>query len=240
MTKSILQFKFSFILLIFSFPAFCFGQSQEQIDHLQKLISPHIEGDTLFIEGRIDSHIYDYLMYEAVAVKKVKFIELNSFGGNNDWGLETARKIKELGVTTRLREGKFCASACVYLFAAGISRQAEKQTWLGIHGARLGAGYTSTFQGLCFIDLDDETSQFFPKKKDCQSFLDHWYAITLNATLEAFHFMESSGVSPRLWETYFNMPDDENWPLELNVLRKPDWPITAEEALSYQLVTDLI
>jgi hypothetical protein len=46
-----------------------------------RIISPHIEGDTLIIEGKIDSHIYDYLMYEAGRIAAVKMIELNSLGG---------------------------------------------------------------------------------------------------------------------------------------------------------------
>ena len=29
------------------------------LNRLRRIISPHIEGDALIIEGRIDSHIYD-------------------------------------------------------------------------------------------------------------------------------------------------------------------------------------
>jgi hypothetical protein len=46
-----------------------------------RTISPHIEGDTLIIEGKIDSHIYDYLMYEAARIAAVRMIELDSLGG---------------------------------------------------------------------------------------------------------------------------------------------------------------
>ena len=41
------------------------------LDHLRRIISPHIEGDALIIEGRIDSHIYDYIQYEAARVAAV-------------------------------------------------------------------------------------------------------------------------------------------------------------------------
>ena len=114
----------------------------------RRLVSPRIEGDALIIEGKIDSHIYDYLQYEAAKIIPVKVIELNSLGGSNEWALEIARKIRELGKTTVLLSGHSCASACAYLFAAGRERVASEDTWIGVHGARLGASYLTTFQGL--------------------------------------------------------------------------------------------
>jgi hypothetical protein len=95
------------------------------VQRLRRIISPHIEGDTLVIEGEIDSHIYDYLQYEAAKIAPLKIITLNSLGGNNDWALEIARKVKELGKVTLLAEGHYCASACVYIFAAGRERVAS-------------------------------------------------------------------------------------------------------------------
>jgi hypothetical protein len=35
------------------------------LDRIRRIISPHIEGDVLIIDGKIDSHIYDYIQYEA-------------------------------------------------------------------------------------------------------------------------------------------------------------------------------
>lgn len=208
-------------------------------DRLRQIISPRIDGNVLYIEGVIDSHIYDYLSFEAKALESVDVIDLNSFGGSTDWGLEIARKIKTLGKTTRLRSGNYCASACVYLYAAGQVREAAEDTWLGIHGARFGAGYTTRFAGLCFVDLEDG-SVFEPRKKGCQEFLEEWYGIALEKTNQAFQQMESNGVSPDLRQTYFAIPDDVDWPKYNNVLRKPDWPLTAPKAVAYNLVTKII
>jgi hypothetical protein len=214
--------------------------TQAEAEKIQRLISPHIIGDTLFIDGTIDSHIYDFLSYAGSELKPVKFVELNSLGGNNDWGLQIAQKIKDLKLTTKLKSGKFCASACTYIFAAGFNRQAERGTWLGIHGARLGAGYTTTFQGLCFVDLEGGVTKFMPELKGCQSFLANWYEVSLKATLDAFALMESNGVSAQLRLTYFAMPDADDWQGQLNVVRKPDWPLNAEDAVKYNLVTEII
>jgi hypothetical protein len=218
-------------------PALPDGSAAEA--RIRRIISPHIEGETLVIEGRIDSHIYDYLQYEAVKIAAVNVIELDSLGGNVEWGLAIARKLRDLGKTTLLRSGNYCASACVAIFAAGRERLAAEDTWIGIHGARLGPGYLTTFQGLCFVDLE-EGSAFEPRKKGCQEFLKHWYAATLASTDEAFDIMESNGVSSALRRTYYDMPDDPDWPSELNAIRKPDWPLMASEAVKYNLVTRVL
>lgn len=206
---------------------------------LNKLYSPRISGDTLVITGRIDSHIHDFISREAAAMEKVKKIELNSVGGNMHWALELARKIQPLGKTTLVPAGNFCASACVYLFSAGKERLAAKGTWLGVHGARLGAIYATQFKEQCFVELETGYS-FEPRLKGCQAFLDSWYELTSKATHEGFDFMESNGVSPELRAAYLALPDDETWFEHANVFRKPDWYLSAEDALGLKLVTRLL
>ena len=212
---------------------------KSDLDRIHRIISPHIEGDALIIEGEIDSHIYDYLSYEAARVAAVRVIDLNSLGGNAEWALEIARKVKELGKTTLLRSQHYCASACAYIFAAGRERMASEDTWIGIHGVRLGAGYLTNFEGFCFVDLEGR-SVFEPRKTGCQKFLNRWYEATLASTNEAFDLMEANGVSPELRKTYFAMPDDPDWPAQLNAIRKPDWPLKAADASKYNLVTTVL
>ena len=142
------------------------------LDHIRRIISPHIEGDALIIEGRINSHIYDYIQYEAARVAAVRVIDLDSLGGNAEWALMIARRVKELGKTTELRSQHYCASACVAIFAAGRERAAAEDTSIGIHGARLGPGYTTNFEGLCFEDLEGGLA-FEPRKAGCRKFLNH-------------------------------------------------------------------
>ena len=176
------------VILTVSAPAFAgprefdgYPDDLGDLNRLRRIISPHIEGDALIIEGRIDSHIYDYIQYEAARVAAVRVVDLNSLGGNAEWALEIARKLKELGKTTLLRSQHHCASACAYIFAAGRERMAAEDTWIGIHGARLGPGYTTNFEGLCFEDLEGRRV-FEPRKTGCREFFDHWYEVTLAST----------------------------------------------------------
>ncbi len=207
-------------------------------ESLFQIYSPTISGNVLTIKGEIDSHIYDYLAYEAQALKSVDTVELNSYGGNAEWALQIAQKLKDLKFKTRLSSGNVCASACVLLFAAGKDREADDDTWIGIHGARFGAGYTTTFQGLCFVDMQNGP-QFMPGMRGCKEFLDQWYATAQKMTADMFSFMEGNGVLPQLRSTYLAMPDDPNWPAANNVFRKPDWILKSTDALSFQLVTKI-
>ncbi len=214
------------------------ASSTDDPGNLNKIYSPWIEGDTLYIKGTIDSHIYDYLAMQAADVAKVRVIDLNSFGGNSEWAMNIAKKIINLDKDTRLGSGHVCASACVFLYAAGKRRIAAADTWIGIHGVRLGAGFTTTFEGVCFTELETG-SAFMPTKKGCADFVDHWYDVAKKATDDAFNLMESNGVSSSLRQTYYSMPEDPNWPQAMNVIRKPDRPLSSVDALKYSLVTDL-
>ena len=225
------------VFLIFS----VFSAFGEEIDYadLRKIHSPYIEGNTLYIKGKIDIHIYDYLSWEYRALKEVEYISLNSFGGNAEWGIEVGRKIQTLGKKTVLENGNVCASACTYIFASGKERIMESETWLGVHGARLGGSYVSTFQGYCFPDLADGSSIFVEEKAGCKEHLDKWYAATMEMTSKSFDLMEAAGVSPEFREYYFSLEDDPDWYKYLNVIRKPDLVVDPSMALEYNLATEV-
>lgn len=228
----------SILVLIITFFSFSV-HAEPDYETLSKLYAPVIEGDTLIYKGRVDSHFYDYLSLEAKKLENVKYISLNSYGGNHNWALDVAAKIQSLGKTTILKSGNVCASACVYLFAAGKERIMEKGTWLGVHGARLTGSYVSSFAGFCFVDLEDGTMEFTEKKKGCKDFLTTWYDKSFKATNDAFDLMEKSGISPEARTYYFSLPDDPEWYQALNVLKKPDWVVDTATALKYNLATEV-
>ena len=243
--RKLISFLFCLFVLSSAATARAQQEAQELTDakaaELSVMISPRLEGDTLLIKGRIDSHIYDYLAYASAAeLQSIRVVDFDSLGGNVSWALEIAEKLKALGKVHRLRAGNFCASACVFLFAAGKERLAAPGTWFGIHGARLGAGYTTSFEGYCFLETDDGPPEFAPRKKGCQDFLSHWYAVSLKATEDSFSFMEGNGIARSLREAYFSLADDPEWYFAMNVIRKPDWILRAEEAGAYALVTGII
>lgn len=200
-----------------------------------EIVSPVIIGETLHISGRIESHIYNFLAYEAKALRSVRTVELDSYGGNTTWALEIAAKLRALKLTTKLAPGKNCASSCVVLFAAGARRLAAADAWFGIHGARGGSEFTRAFERDCF---SGET--FNDRLPGCAQALTTWREAAALMTDQYFAAMEMNGVSSRLRATYFAMPDSADWIEHLNILKKPDWTLPASEAVGFGLVTALL
>lgn len=203
-------------------------------DDLSQIYSPVIVGDRLIIKGHIDSHIYDYFSLEAARLTKIKVIEFNSYGGKFDVALAVAQKIRALHVTTKLSSGSVCASACVAMYAAGDERLADSGTWFGIHGTRLTAGLANSFLNACY-----DGDKISLRLKTCETFVAKWKPLIEKSTDEQFSFYESVGVSRALRATYYALPDDPNWYEQMNLLKKPDFVLPAEEAYNLYLVTQL-
>ena len=226
------------LILIFIFHSlFICAQDNEDIN---KIISPFIVDNTLYIEGKIDSHIYDFFSYNRKEIQNIKYISLNSFGGSHYWGLEIAQKIQSLEKYTVLKKGNVCASACVYLFGSGKLRMAHKETWFGIHGARLSKGNAFKLINHCYFQNKDGLYEFDLNLEGCEKVHDEIYLISYLATKDAFSLIETSGVSDKLMKDYFNLDIDPNWPYHLNVLKIKDWELSAIDAFSYNLVNILL
>lgn len=231
------------MLLGLLFSSFVFSQNVVDVQEIKKIYSPSIKNNVLVVKGRIGSHIYDYLSYEEKSVRQVKYISLNSFGGDHDWALKIAQKIKDFGLNTYLKTGHVCASACVYLFTAGNKRTMDVDAWLGVHGARLGASYLVQFYQKCppktKVLTDKQSIDDTQFSQECKDYLNFWYLTSLEATQKAFEFLESQGVSSRLSEMYFSFADTPDWYNDLNVLKKPDWVITSDVALMLGFATEI-
>jgi len=217
--------------LVFIFLSVC---SVTSFADLRVITTPEIQGDTLYIEGPIDSHIYNYFAYEYKALEGVNKVSLNSYGGNHYWALLTAEKIKDYGFTTIVEDGNFCASACVYLFGVGSERLLGDNAWLGVHGARISGGHVITFRNLC---PQENFEQGLAQSQECEEFLNNMFITAMDATSEAFDLIESAGVSPEFREYYFSLNNDPNWYRFNNILLKPDLVVNADSALEFQLST---
>lgn len=170
---------------------------------LGKLYSPKIVGRTLYIKGIIGGHIYDFMAYEDKNIREqVDVIDLNSLGGSAEYALEIAQKIAGYKKKTKISSGSYCASACVVLFSAGITKEMADDTWLGVHSARLGAGFLTKYWGLCFIEMDDG-DQYMPTKKGCKEVVQYGYDLAFDMTNRIFDFMEKSWRFARLAKNLF-------------------------------------
>jgi hypothetical protein len=65
-------------------------------------------------------------------------IEFNSPGGNLGAGLQIGLAIRELGLATRVPDGKSCASACTYAFLGGVERRVLGP--FGVHAMSASSG----------------------------------------------------------------------------------------------------
>ena len=62
-----------------------------------------------------------------------EIVFLNSPGGSVMDALVIGRRLRNLGVETRLTDADICLSACPYIFAAGSPRRASDGALLGVH-----------------------------------------------------------------------------------------------------------
>lgn len=211
------------------------AQTNITVSELQKIHSPRIVGSTLYITGKVDSHIYDFLSYAEQDLKNITWVSLNSLGGNHDWAMTIAQKLQSFRLKTLIEPGSVCASSCVYLFMAGQERWMNETAWLGVHGARLGLQHRLEFYEKC-VGIVQTSSTL---SKDCEDILAAWYDASYQATQKAFLWIQSQGASPQLFHLYLSFDDVENWLQEGNVLRKPDWVIPAKDALKLSLATHI-
>jgi hypothetical protein len=224
-----------FVGFLVTFSGSTFAQ-KTSLEALSQPIPPRIVHQRLIISGVIDRPIYEYLVREAARVSQVREIELNSFGGNVEWGLKIAETIAALHKRVVVKNGDFCASICVALFAAGTERLIGSEVWLGVHGVRLGSDETAQFLENCARKEQGEVL-FNDALKDCRDFEEKSRRRLFDITRSVFGFMERRGVSPDFSLRYFSMPTDPDWMRNGNLLRIEDWMIFAEEARALNLAT---
>jgi len=63
----------------------------------------------------------------------IKTIVLNSPGGSVTDALEMGRLIRKKNFATQVEAGRYCASSCPLVFAAGVERRAGEKAVIGVH-----------------------------------------------------------------------------------------------------------
>ncbi len=64
---------------------------------------------------------------------KVKRITLHSPGGSVSDALNMARTIRKRKLMTYVPDDGYCASSCPLVFAGGVTREAGRKAWIGVH-----------------------------------------------------------------------------------------------------------
>ena len=85
----------------------------------------------LALDGPIDGRTPVMFQRALQRFADVTVLELSSDGGNVYDALPLAYVVRRVGLRASIPPGRSCASACTYLFFAGVGRDAEGQ--LGVH-----------------------------------------------------------------------------------------------------------
>ncbi len=184
-----------------------------------------VRGDTLFWDGEID----DYLLNEIRDYNKgIRILELNSYGGKVEAAFEIAKYIRSAGISTNVRKGARCASACTLLFQAGVRRSAYPLSRFLYHGARIMESGIQNWKEYCELK----------GREACRELIAEHIITTQRDSEKFFQAYLDYGMSPRFIQEYRSLPEDPNWFEKGNFTRTQDWILSAAQLVKYSIVQD--
>ena len=186
-----------------------------------------VRDNVMYIDGAVDEFLQFELEY---FWPEVTHIELNSHGGEVNSMFAIAELIRERNITTNVREGAVCGSACTLLYQAGVYRTAHHSSWFLYHGTRIGSIGMRSWRRICSSEGLDECTKWIIDRVNYNKDL----------TNNLFQAYVDFGASPQLYEDFRSAGEDENWFLNGNFTRTRDFVITAEQALQYNIVQEIV
>lgn len=184
-----------------------------------------VQGDTLYWDGEIN----DYLINEIRDYhKNIKLIELNSYGGLLESAFEVATFVRKTGISTNVRKGARCASACTLIYQAGIRRTAHPLTRFLYHAPRIMESGIQNWKDYCQL-----------KGRDlCRENIADHIVSTLADADKMFAVYLSYDMSPKFIEEYKGLPIDPHWFENGNFTRTKDRILSAAQLVKYNIVQD--
>lgn len=189
------------------------------------LVRCKVVGETMYIDGGIDSP----LIYELRDFyPQIRHIELNSYGGEVESAKALAAMIREKGITTNVRKGAKCASACTLLFQAGVHRTAHPSSRFLYHPPHLASGWFNGFSEHC-----REVG-----RERCRNELADMILSSAQDADVFWNEYRKYGVSERFFEDYAKHPVNPEWFTEGNFSRTQDWILFSGSLVKYNIVQD--
>lgn len=225
--------RFFFILVFLSMSFVCRAYSQETICHRYVKVNPAQEpangprcrviGEVFYFDGAVTEDLFYELRDHAPQVKN---IELNSYGGNVVAAYKIAELVRERGLSTNVRKGAKCASACTLIFQAGIHRTAYPTTRFLYHAARLSSLWVGNW-------LDERTKDNKQKLLDrlAQQFIE-----VREETEKFFSLLIFYGLKPEFIRQYQKRPETSTWFIDGNFTRTDNWIISAAQLTQFNVV----
>jgi hypothetical protein len=138
MAHSVCRFYF---LKLAIFAAFALGATSANASSKAQMAFTQVNKDRLRIiaSGPIDLETPTIFTALMASIRRVRgtvdsaTIEFDSPGGSLIGGMVLGRAIRAYGFTTRVSEGRECASACAIAFLGGVSRYVSGDGKLGVH-----------------------------------------------------------------------------------------------------------
>ena len=94
------------------------------------------EGDKATAIGSIDAGAATrFAEFLQTHDRQITELSLHSPGGSVTDALSLSRQIRKAGISTRVPDHAYCASACPLVLAGGLHRSAGKQAFIGVHQA---------------------------------------------------------------------------------------------------------
>lgn len=184
-----------------------------------------VVGKTLYWDGAIDG----YLLSEIKSYHRdIRKLELNSYGGRLEDAIEIAVFVRNAGISTNVRKGARCASACTLIYQAGVRRTAYPLTRFLYHGARIMESGIENWKEYCELkgrELCREkiAEHILSTKADNERFFSYYLKFDMN---------------PRFIEEYKALPIDPHWFERGNFTRNQDWILSAAQLVKYNIVQE--
>ncbi len=186
------------------------------------------ENNTLYIDGLINGALIEQA---GKYLKNTQRLELNSSGGHfysfhKSKVIKFASEVRKLGITTNVREGGRCGSLCTLLYQAGAKREAHTDSSFLYHGAQW-VDKAREMQRVC--DDQNENMQLQCFKLKAEGF---------ELTEEYFNLLEAYDLDPQLKYILYSQPEDKDWHLKGNLIKKEDLIIDSEIAKEFNIVSE--
>ncbi|MBI3549205.1 MAG: hypothetical protein HY078_09215 [Elusimicrobia bacterium] len=185
-------------------------------------------GETMYIDGEIG----DFMWWELrTFYPQVRRLELNSGGGIPGELAEMVAYVRARGMTTNVRKGARCMSACTLLYMAGTRRTAHRSAKFMFHGFNnQRTDFDAVYREICARDGEAA----------CRANLEARVKDSVARTTALFERYVQLGASPELWLRYQAYDEDPDWFKHANFFKKKDWVMYAPEAAALGVVQEIV
>ena len=232
---------FAIILLIVMNLGFhCRGYSQETICHRHNKVNPaqepangprcRIIGEVFYFDGAVTEDLFYELRDYA---PQIKTIELNSYGGHVVAAYKIAELVRGRGLSTNVRKGAKCASACTLIFQAGAQRTAYPTTRFLYHSARLSSLWVDDW-----LETRDSIKAGTVDREKHLDQLAQQFVEVREETEKFFAQLILYGLNPDLIRMYKQRSEITTWFEDGNFTRTDNWIISSLQLTQFNVVQD--